>query len=64
MTDLTLAERVTEAHKKIDEAWKESRKQYPTQPPHPVTAMCAAALAQMEKACAAVKADGVEGDRG
>jgi hypothetical protein len=55
MTDPNLTERITEARNKIYDAWWEARKQYPTQPPHPATTLCAAALAQMEKACAVVK---------
>jgi hypothetical protein len=63
MTNPTLTERLTEAHEKIYAAWLAARTQYPTQPPHPVTTLCAAALAQMEKACAAVEADTTEGEQ-
>lgn len=56
MTEPTLTVLATEARNKIYDAWWEAHKQYPTQPPHPVTTLCAAALAQMEKACAAVQA--------
>ena len=63
MADPTLAEYITEAHKKIHEAWLAARTQYPTQPPHPVTTLCAAALAQMEKACAVAQADETGGGR-
>lgn len=63
MTNPTLTERINEAHNKIHEAWLAARAQYPTQPPHPVTTLCAAALAQMEKACAAAQAGETEADR-
>lgn len=63
MTDPTLTARITEARDHIHDAWQAARTQYPTQPPHPVTTLCAAALAQMEKACAAVAAEATEGDR-
>lgn len=64
MTAPALTASITEARDRIHAAWQAARTQYPTQPPHPVTTLCAAALAQMEKACAAVEADQSEGDRG
>lgn len=60
MTDPALTALITDAHKKIRAAWTEARTQYPHQPPHPVTTLCAAALAQVEKACAAIDDDTTE----
>lgn len=59
MTDPTLALLIAETRDHVYETWLAARELYPTQPPHPVTAMCAAALAHMEKACSAA-ADGAE----
>ncbi len=57
----TLATLTAETRDHVHEAWLAAREQHPHQPPHPATSALAAALAQMDRACAAVDTESEAG---